>query len=152
MIGMTARIVSAFVRSNAVAVDELPDLIRNTHAALTNAAAPAPSRTAEQPRPAVPIKKSVQPDAVICLVCGKPQKMLKRHLATSHGLSVADYRTMWSLPEDYPVVAPSYAEHRSALAIKLGLGRKKAVEHTEEMPQEKPTHRYPASRWSKPST
>lgn len=126
MIGMTARIVSAFVRGNAVAVDELSDLIRNTYAALVRATEPEQVQSAEQLRPAVPIKKSVQPDAVICLECGKPQKMLKRHLTTSHGLSVADYRAKWSLPADYPVVAPSYAAHRSSQAIKIGLGRKKA--------------------------
>ena len=150
MIGMTARIVSAFVRGNAVAVEELPDLIRTTYAALSTTAMPVQAPLADQPRPAVPIKKSVQPDAVICLECGKPQKMLKRHLATSHGLSVTNYRTKWSLPADYPVVAPSYAEHRSAMAIKIGLGRKKAVAPVDSV-EEKPGHRYPASRWSKPS-
>lgn len=150
MIGMTARIVSAFVHGNAVAVDELSDLIRNTYAALASVTSPTPSQAADQLRPAVPVKKSVQPDAVICLECGKPQKMLKRHLATNHGLSVADYRTKWSLPADYPVVAPSYAEHRSSLAIKIGLGRKKATAPVEAV-EEKPGHRYPASRWSKPA-
>ena len=121
MIDLTTRIVAAYVAKNPITVDGLADLIRTTYAALLN------TSTAEQPvpekgQPAVPIKKSVKPDAIHCLECGKGQKMLKRHLAAAHGLTVDEYRAKWSLAKDYPMVAPDYAEHRSALAKKIGLG------------------------------
>ena len=153
---LTTRLVVAFLRGNEVASDDLPRLIQTTYAALTNIAAPQPE-PAGQPQPAVTLKKSVTPGAILCLDCGKPQKMLKRHLLTAHGLSVDDYRTKWSLPPTYPMVAPDYAERRSALAKASGLGhsRKKppgeATAETEGSAGTKPQHRYPASRWSKPA-
>jgi len=153
-IHQTTRIVSAYVKNNPVVVADLPDLISSIYAALIGTAVPAPA-TAERPIPAVPVRKSVTPDAVICLDCGKSQSMLKRHLTTAHGLSVDDYRAKWALPAEYPMVAPNYAAHRSQLAIKIGLGRKPKSDGDAggqaEAATEAPRHRYPASRWSKPS-
>jgi predicted transcriptional regulator len=151
----TAKIVAAYVGNHNVAINDLPDLISSTYAALNGTSTPEPIQ-AERLPPAVPIKKSVTPDAVICLECGKPQSMLKRHIATSHELSVDEYRAKWGLASDYPMVAPNYAARRSELAIKIGLGRKpKSVtspSDTGEVPEEiKPQHSYPASRWSKPA-
>ena len=86
-----------------------------------------PEKAAETPAPAVPIKKSVQHDFIICLEDGKKMKMLKRHLATSYSMTPEDYRRRWGLPKDYPMVAPAYTAQRSALALKIGLGRKPAA-------------------------
>jgi len=95
----------------------------NTYSALLAAGSPVPV-AADLQLPAVSVRKSVTPDAIICLECGKGFKMLKRHLGTDHGTTIADYRAKWSLPNDYPVVAPNYAAHRSQLAKDIGLGRK----------------------------
>jgi len=122
----TAKIVAAYLASNTIAVDAVPDLIRATYAALVGTASPM-SAPVPQQEPAVSIKKSVTPSAIICLECGAPLKMLKRHLSTAHDLSVDEYRAKWTLPRDYPVVAPDYAAHRSQLAISIGLGRKPAA-------------------------
>lgn len=128
LLDLTARIVAAHVGHNEVAPAALPDLIRIVHATLAGAGKPA--EVAEKPQPAVPVKKSVFPDFIICLEDGKKLKMLKRHLQTSYGLTPAQYREKWGLPHDYPMVAPSYAEKRSTLAKSIGLGRKKAPEPT----------------------
>ncbi|CAA6605255.1 Transcriptional regulatory protein Ros [Rhodospirillaceae bacterium LM-1] len=122
MLSLTARIVAAHVSNNTVALNDLTGLIHDVYRALTNvgAAAPAP----ERPQPAVPIKKSVTPDYIICLEDGKKLKMLKRHLKTAYGMSPDQYRERWGLASDYPMVAPNYAEHRSSLAKKIGLGTK----------------------------
>jgi predicted transcriptional regulator len=119
----TAEIVAAYVSNNAVTVTELPELIRSTYVALVSTSAPAPVQ-AERAEPAVSIKKSVTPDALICLDCGNKQSMLKRHLMTAHRMTVDDYRAKWNLAADYPMVAPNYAARRSELAIRSGLGRK----------------------------
>ncbi len=149
IIKQTAKIVSAFVANNALPAGDIPGLIKSTHSALVNAATPAALVEERQP-PAVAVKKSVTADAIICLECGKHQKMLKRHLDAAHGTTVEDYRAKWSLPSDYPMVAPAYAAHRSELALKIGLGRKKGdVEAKAD--EGKPHHSYPASRWSKPT-
>ena len=126
MIHLTAKLVAAYLGKNPVAAGDVPDLIRSVHAVLVRIASPAPEPVEPQ-QPFVSIKKSVTPEAIICLECGKSQKMLKRHLATAHGLSVDAYRANWSLPAEYPMVAPNYAQHRSQLAIKIGLGRKRNV-------------------------
>ena len=123
MIHLTSRLVAAYVGNNDVAADAVPDLIRSIYAALNNALSPI-SLPAELQHPAVAIKKSVTPEAIICLNCGKAMKMLKRHLTTEHGLSIAEYRAHWNLAADYPSVAPNYAASRSAMALKIGLGRK----------------------------
>lgn len=169
MIDLTTKIVAAYLKNHTVATAELPELIRSVHAALHRTESPAPE-PAERPQPMISVRKSVTPDAIVCLECGKPQKMLKRHLATAHDLTVDQYRTKWSLPSDYPMVAPSYAAHRSQLAKAIGLGTSRKREGVVVSPVEAPVpasaeqdggeeidgeaapapHRYPASRWSKP--
>ena len=124
ILGLAAQIVSAHVGNNNVPTEELPALIRQvceTLATVGNEPA-QPVR----PEPAVPVKRSVFEDHIVCLACGDNFKILKRHLQTDHNLSINAYREMYSLPHDYPMVAPSYAERRSALARKIGLGRKGA--------------------------
>ncbi len=117
---LASRIVSAYVSKNSLPPGELPHLIRTVHEALKRPDQAASSR----PEPAVPIKKSVTPDYVICLEDGKKLKMLKRHLGTAYNMSPDEYRQRWELPGDYPMVAPNYAKQRSELAKKIGLGRK----------------------------
>jgi len=135
LIELTADVVSAYVSNNPVPVAELPSLISNVHSALQQQTA-APAQEASEPqKPAVPIKKSVTPDYIICLEDGKQFKSLKRHLSTHHGLSPDEYRAKWGLPADYPLVAPNYAAARSALAKSMGLGRKpKPVEEPPAAP------------------
>ncbi|WP_192246865.1 MucR family transcriptional regulator [Mesorhizobium silamurunense] len=125
LIELTADVVSAYVSNNPVPVGELPALIGQVHAALKGTAGAGVS--AEEPealKPAVPIRKSVTPDNIICLEDGKKFKSLKRHLSTHYGLTPDGYRAKWHLPADYPMVAPNYAAARSALAKTMGLGRK----------------------------
>lgn len=120
LLGFTADIVAAHVTHNTVAVADLPHLIRQVYAALANIGDGAAA--ASPPAPAVPIKKSVTPDYIVCLEDGRKLKMLKRHLMTAYGLTPEAYRERWALPGDYPMVAPNYARQRSALAKKIGLG------------------------------
>ena len=122
---LTAEIVGAYVGHHTVASNDLPDLIAMVGKGLAGLGQAPDEPEEEKPTPAIPIKRSIQPDAIICLVCGKPQKMLKRHLATQHELTPDAYRALFGLKDDYPLVAPSYAATRSALAKKIGLGRKK---------------------------
>jgi predicted transcriptional regulator len=125
-IELTATIVSAFVANNSVPAAELPSLIAATHSALAGLGqAAAPGAEPEKLTPAVPIKKSITPDHLICLEDGKKFKSLKRHLRTAYDLSPEEYRAKWSLPPDYPMVAPAYAESRSVLAKKMGLGQQR---------------------------
>ncbi len=156
LIGLTARLVAAYLRGNPMRTDELADFIRTIHAALAAVQVPQAQPTAPQ-QPAVSIKKSITPGAMICLECGGQKQMLKRHLQTAHGLSVEDYKAKWSLPSDYPMTASGYAEIRSELAKKIGLGRKPAkaaeetsAENTEPAENTPSGQKYPASRWSKP--
>ncbi len=116
-----SKIVSAYVSKNSLPSGELSQLIRTVHEALENTDPAASS----PPEPAVPIKKSVTPDYVICLEDGKKLKMLKRHLRNAYDMSPDEYREKLGLPSDYPMVAPKYAARRSELAKKIGLGRKK---------------------------
>ncbi len=122
LLELTTEIVSAHVGNNAIALGDLPQLIQDVYKTLaivgTTPAVP------ERPKPAVPIKKSVFPDFVVCLEDGKKLKMLKRHLKTAYNMTPDEYRTRWGLPPEYPMVAPNYAKHRSALAKKIGLGTK----------------------------
>jgi len=122
LIDMTADIVSAYVGHNAVAPEELAGLIHKVFAALTSASAGS-SAANLQADPAVPIKKSITPDYLICLEDGKKFKSLKRHLRSHYNLSPEEYREKWGLPRDYPMVAPNYAQARSKLAKKMGLGQ-----------------------------
>jgi predicted transcriptional regulator len=125
-IELAAEIVSAFVSNNSVPVTELPALISNVHAALTNVASGSTQQPAEEPKaPAVPIKKSVQPDYIVCLDDGKRFKSLKRHLRTTYNLTPDQYRAKWGLAHDYPMVAPNYAAARSELAKQMGLGARR---------------------------
>ena len=120
LLELTTEIVSAHVGNNTVALNDVPSLIQDVYKTL--AVLGNSQDTPERPRPAVPIKKSVFPDYVVCLEDGKKLKMLKRHLMTSYNLTPEDYRERWGLPADYPMVAPNYAKHRSSLAKKIGLG------------------------------
>ena len=123
-VALTAQIVAAFLSNNAMAIADLPGVIQSVHRALSDVASSAPAPVAEKLVPAVPVKKSVTPDYIICLEDGKKLKMLKRHLATSYNLTPDDYRARWGLPPDYPMVAPNYAAQRSSLAKAAGLGQK----------------------------
>jgi predicted transcriptional regulator len=136
VLGLTAQIVSAHVTKNSVSVEELPSLIREVYKSLANvgeAAAPV-----EAAKPAVAVTKSVFPDYIICLEDGKQMTMLKRHLMTEHNLTVDQYRAKWGLPSSYPMVAPNYAETRSTLAKKMGLGRSRTVVPPPKKPGRKP--------------
>ncbi|MCC6827101.1 MAG: MucR family transcriptional regulator [Novosphingobium sp.] len=123
LITLTSDIVAAHVSNNSVTVDDLPSLITNVYGALSGLGQVVPV-VEKLPEPAVSIRSSVKPDFIICLEDGKKLKMLKRHLMTHYNLTPDQYRQRWSLPADYPMVAPSYAEKRRELAKKIGLGRK----------------------------
>ena len=125
LLGLTEKIVSSHVSNNSVASADLPNLIRAVYAALDNVSTGA--GTPSLPKPAVPIKRSVTPNHVVCLEDGKKFKMLKRHLKTDHNLTPKEYRDRWGLPSDYQMVAPNYAKTRSELAKKIGLGRKRKI-------------------------
>lgn len=127
LLGITAEIVAAHVSNNPVSTSDLPALIVEVHRTLSSlgSAAAAPVATPAK-EPAISIKKSVTPDYIVCLEDGKKLKMLKRHLQTSYGLTPDQYRQKWGLPSDYPMVAPNYAKHRSALAKEIGLGTGRA--------------------------
>ncbi|MFN3212536.1 MAG: MucR family transcriptional regulator [Henriciella sp.] len=114
-------IVSAYVSNNPIQSEELPDLIRDVHSTLE--ALKASNGAVATPEPAIPIKKSITDDFLICLEDGKKFKSLKRHLRSKYGMSPEEYREKWGLPYDYPMVAPSYARKRSALAKEMGLGK-----------------------------
>ncbi len=122
LIEMTAEIVAAFVGNNSVPASDIPGLISQTYAALSGAEAP-PVVEPEVKTPAVPVKRSIQPDYIVCLEDGRKFKSLKRHLRTKYNLSPEDYRAKWGLPKDYPMVAPNYAAARSNLAKQMGLGQ-----------------------------
>ena len=121
---LTARIVSAHVGNNQVATGALPELIQSVHRSLATAGTAEPAPAAAPPTPAVPIRKSVFPDHIVCLEDGKKLTMLKRHLQVSYGMTPEQYRRRWGLPDSYPMVAPNYASRRSSLAKQAGLGRK----------------------------
>ncbi|MGB1547652.1 MAG: MucR family transcriptional regulator [Alphaproteobacteria bacterium] len=121
LLQLTTDIVVSHVANNRIAAEELPKLIQDVYASLTGA---GPKGTQERKRlqPAVPIRKSVTPNHIVCLEDGKKLKMLKRHLKTAYNMTPEEYRARWRLPPDYPMVAPAYAEQRSKLAKKIGLG------------------------------
>jgi len=124
LLGLTAEIVAAHVSNNPVSLGDLPNLIQDVYRTLSSVGRPAAEPEPERPQPAVPIKRSVSPEYLVCLEDGKKLKMLKRHLQTSYNLTPDQYRDKWGLPPDYPMVAPNYAKHRSSLAKKIGLGTK----------------------------
>ncbi len=129
----TTKIVAAHVSHNPIAAGDLPGVIATVHQALATLG-PEP-----KPTPAVPIKQSVKPEYIVCLEDGKKQKMIKRHLKTAHDMTPDDYRKRWGLPSDYPMVAPNYAKQRSALAKKIGLGRKPGTKVKAQRKTKNPT-------------
>ena len=124
LLALTAEIVGAHVSNNTIAVGEVPNLIKLVYDTLAGQGREEAKPAIEKPVPAVPIKKSVMPDYIVCLEDGKKLKMLKRHLQTRYNMTAAEYRRRWGLPDDYPMVAPAYAEQRSKLAKEIGLGTK----------------------------
>jgi predicted transcriptional regulator len=124
LIELSADIVSAYVSHNALSATDLPKLISSVHATLAGLGGAVEAEAPVELKPAVPIKKSITPDYLICLDDGKKFKSLKRHLRTEYDMSPEEYRAKWGLPPDYPMVAPTYSEARSRLAKTIGLGRK----------------------------
>ena len=122
LLELTSEIVAAHVSNNTLAVNDLPQLIKDVYFTLANV--DENQGFPERLNPSVSIKKSVTPDFIVCLEDGKKLKMLKRHLKTAYNMTPEEYRQRWSLPLDYPMVAPNYAKHRSDLAKEIGLGRK----------------------------
>ena len=123
IIEMTADIVSAYVGNNSVSATDLPSLIQSVHRALSGVSTGAEAVEAAPKEPAVPLKRSITPDYLICLEDGRKFKSLKRHLRTKYNMSPEDYRAKWGLAKDYPMVAPNYAKARSDLAKQMGLGQ-----------------------------
>ena len=124
-IELAADIVSAYVSNNSVSASELTTLIGEVHNALLRVSSGTVEVPAEAPKPAVSVKKSITPDYIVCLEDGKKFKSLKRHLRTQYNMSPEEYREKWGLPADYPMVAPNYAQARSALAKQMGLGQQR---------------------------
>jgi predicted transcriptional regulator len=122
-IELTADIVSAYVGNNSVSAVELPALIQAVHNAISGIGGGEPEVPVAPQAPAVSVRKSINPDFLICLEDGRQFKSLKRHLRTKYNMSPEDYRAKWNLPKDYPMVAPNYAAARSALAKSMGLGQ-----------------------------
>lgn len=123
IIEMTTDIVAAYVGNNAVATADLPALIQSVYRSLSNVVAGSETVETAPKEPAVPVKRSITPDFLICLEDGRKFKSLKRHLRTKYNMSPEDYRAKWGLPKDYPMVAPNYARARSDLAKQMGLGQ-----------------------------
>ena len=122
LLSLTTEIVSAHLSANTVAADDIPNIIQKVYRTLAGLGGDAGMSAADRPQPAVPIKKSITPDYIVCLEDGKKLKMLKRHLKTSYNMTPEQYRERWGLGADYPMVAPNYAKRRSSLAKEIGLG------------------------------
>ena len=123
LLALTSEIVSSYLSNNTLPAHEIPGVIDQVYKTLSSVEKDG-GLHADRPKPAVPIKKSVMPDYIICLEDGKKLKMLKRHLKTAYDMSPEEYRERWGLPADYPMVAPEYAKKRSALAKDIGLGKR----------------------------
>jgi len=123
LLRMTVDIVSAYVSKNVLPAQQIPDVINTTYTSLTGLNNPPREAVSEPLKPAVPIRRSVTPEYIVCLEDGKKLKMLKRHLRSTYNMSPDEYRTRWGLPVDYPMVAPNYAAQRSEFAKRIGLGR-----------------------------
>lgn len=124
-VALAADVVASYVASNSLPPQEVPALIEQVHGALSGLGKAKSVEPTPQLKPAVPIRKSITPDYIVCLEDGKKFKSLKRHLRTRYGLSPEQYRERWGLPEDYPMVAPNYARARSDLAKEMGLGQQR---------------------------
>ncbi len=124
LLRMTAEVVSAYLRNNTVPAAQISEVIKSVYSSLNVIDSEASEAKSPTQRPAVPIKKSILPDYIVCLEDGKKLKMLKRHLRTTYSLTPDEYRAKWGLAPDYPMVAPNYAKQRSAFAKKIGLGRR----------------------------
>jgi predicted transcriptional regulator len=153
ILDLTAEIVAAHVGHNEVSADRLPALIRGVHRTLAGLTTGPATTTAapDKPQPAVPVKRSVFDDYIVCLEDGKKLKMLKRHLQTTYNMTPDDYRTRWGLPADYPMVALSYARHRSTVAKSQGLGQKTAAAAKPEEPRSEPAVTYVPARHARGS-
>ncbi len=125
---MTAQMVAAYLRKNSVPTAQITEVINSVYGSLKSIDGRANAPTAAELKPAVPIKKSVTPEYIVCLEDGRKLKMLKRHLRTEYGMTPEQYRQKWGLPADYPMVAPNYAKQRSDLAKSMGLGRQRRTE------------------------
>jgi predicted transcriptional regulator len=139
-LSLVAEIVRSYVAQNSIGVDQVAGLIATVHRSLSGLVQSAP---ASAPVPAVPIRRSVQHDHVVCLECGFLSQMLRRHIRTAHGLEPAGYRIRWKLPTDHPITAPAYSKRRSTMAKRIGLGRKpqEAVVSTPEVVAARPKRR-----------
>jgi predicted transcriptional regulator len=144
---LTTQIVAAYIRKNPVGADALPALISAVHEALGRLGTP-PEEPVVERTPAVPIRRSVHRDYVVCLECGHRGQMVRRHLAAAHGLTVNEYRARWNLPADHAMIAPAYSERRSTMAKELGLGGnpRRSAETTTVPEPEKPTQPDPKRR------
>jgi len=138
---LVAKIVSNYVKHNSITVNDLPSVIASVHQSLSNLGKSSPS--VEAPAPAVPIRRSVTSDYVVCLECGFRSQMLRRHLRVQHGLELAAYYARWKLPSDHPITAPAYSARRSAMAKELGLGRPRQI--VKETPRRRSRSRAPAA-------
>ena len=143
-------IVSSYVRHHQIAADQLAGLIVDVHRALAGLGRVPPAQ--EPPRPAVPIRRSVQQDYIVCLECGFRAQMLRRHLRVAHGLDVTDYRIRWNLPADYPVTAPRYSTRRSSMAKAMRFGRRRATREPSPPATERPAARRRGRRPRPPPT
>lgn len=123
LIELTAEIVASYVENNNLTAADVPALIQSVHRALTSISSGAEPVEVAPKEPAVPVRRSITPDYLICLEDGRKFKSLKRHLRTKYNMSPEDYRAKWGLPKDYPMVAPNYAKARSDLAKQMGLGQ-----------------------------
>ena len=125
MLRITTKVVTAYVGNNTLADTQITDVIQSVYDSLEGLSNGTPESKVKQ-KPAVPIKRSITPDYIVCLEDGKQLKMLKRYLRTTHGMTPDEYRSKWGLPTDYPMVAPNYAKKRSAFAKEIGLGKRRA--------------------------
>jgi predicted transcriptional regulator len=142
---LTTNIVTAYVRRNQIEAGQLPVLISTVHQALVGLGKPGAETEVER-TPAVPIRRSVHRDYVVCLECGWRGLTLRRHLTAAHGVTVDQYRARWNLTREHPMTAPSYSERRSGLAKQIGLGRGRGVSHEEPKPAASETVQAPPPR------
>ncbi|PKU25551.1 MucR family transcriptional regulator [Telmatospirillum siberiense] len=138
---MAVDVVAAYVSKNPLPAGQIPEVIHTVFNSLNQLDGQTPEVKVEAPRPAVPVKKSVTPDYIVCLEDGKKLKMLKRHLRTTYNMTPDEYRARWGLPPDYPMVAPNYAAQRSDFAKKIGLGRKAGEDESSEKKTRRPRGR-----------